>query len=198
MENKKKSLILDLDGTLIQSPRACLELYQKDKQIKIDFKEEELQWNFQPYVPKEDLKQVLSYFSDQRMYDIVEPVKDCIEVLKRLQKRYELAICTKSHRDALSFKANYIYNYFRFVDKVRYLGQDDFDKSDIGKDNSIIIDDRVECLTGENRSIRILFGNYAYNQYENLTLEEKDIANTYTILRMDNWLDIEKYLMCMN
>jgi 5'(3')-deoxyribonucleotidase len=101
-----------MDGVLIQSAKACMELYQKDKGIHIDWDIKELQWNFKPYVSDEDFKTVISYFNDQRMYDVAEPLEDSVEVLKRLSKYYELVVVTKAHRYSLSYKANWLYNHF--------------------------------------------------------------------------------------
>lgn len=194
----KPRLLIDMDNTIISSGKACVELYKRDKGIYIDFNMKYLQWNFKPYVPDEDFKMVISYFNDQRMYDIAEPLEDSVEVLKRLSEYYELVVVTKAHRYALPYKANWLYNYFSFVDRVIYLDQKDFDKSLIAGD--YIIDDKVQPICGGNRKARILFGEYYYNQYENITKEEKDmwleeIRKGNSIVKIDNWLDVEKYLM---
>jgi 5'(3')-deoxyribonucleotidase len=194
----KKKLLIDMDGVLIQSAKACMELYQRDKGIYIDWNIRELQWDFKPYVPDEDFKTVISYFNDQRMYDIAEPLKDSVEALKRLSEYYELVVVTKAHRYALPYKANWLYNYFSFVDRVIYLDQKDFDKSLIAGD--YIIDDKIQPLCGGNRETAILFGNYYYNNFDNITdfeqeLIDKELMSGNPITKIYNWLDIEEYLM---
>lgn len=198
----KNRILIDMDGVLIQSSKACMELYQKDKGIKIDWNVEDLQWNFQPYIPEEDVKQVLSYFSDQRMYDIAEPTVGSIESLRRLSKEFEIVIVTKSHRHALNYKSNWLYNnFYGIVDRIVYLNQDDFDKSFI--EGFCIIDDKIQPLCEGDRHFRMLFGNYYYNQIENLTIEElkmlyDGMEKDNYIYRYNNWRDIENYLMNMN
>ena len=116
---------------------------------------------------------------------------NCVDVIKRLNQVYEVNIVTsyiwkENVIDAatnLKNKFEYLKHWFPFVDPNRFIFITDKTKImyDVG------IDDRVSNL--KNCTKKLLFTEF---RNKKLTTEELKKDN---IIRVDNWLDVEKYLL---
>ncbi len=123
--------------------------------------------------------------------NFIEPLPYCIEVLKELQKYYQLFIVTsyiwkKDIIDAssnLKNKYEYLKFFFPFIDPNNYIFITD--KSKIRFD--IGIDDRPKNLI--NCDKKILFTEFRNEKIS----DEKLIAND--IIRADDWQDVKKLLL---
>jgi len=186
-------IILDFDNTIVNSAETIIRLYQK-KVFKYEpIHREKIKWDFSPYIPKMHLPWALNMFQEQEFYDNLDFMDNAKEVLERLSKKHELVICTKKHPDGVSMNDQWIRNNLPFIDSVVYLRQDSFDKSLVGG-NSIILDDKIECLIEGNRKFRLLFGDYGYQDeyYNNEDIKRHE--NYHKIIRIRDWLDFEKFI----
>lgn len=120
----------------------------------------------------------------------IEPLPNCVDVIKKLNERYDVYIVTKyiwneNVIDAatnLKNKFEYLHYWLPFVDENKFIFMSDKTKIhyDIG------IDDRINNLHSCN--IKLLFTEF---RNKNITDEE---LRTKGIKRVNNWLDVEKVI----
>ena len=120
----------------------------------------------------------------------IEPLPNCVDVIKKLNERYDIYIVTKyiwneNVIDAatnLKNKFEYLHYWLPFVDENKFIFMSDKTKIhyDIG------IDDRINNLHSCN--IKLLFTEF---RNKNITDEE---LRTKGIKRVNNWLDVEKVI----
>lgn len=184
-------ILIDFDNCISNSAETVVNLYKKEyKKKDITYNSKEIEWDFTPYILKEHLSWALRRFTSQEFYDNLELMPNCKEVLERLSKEHELIIVTKKHPDGVSMNDQWIRNNLPFIERVVYLRQDSFDKSLIQGD--IIIDDKIECMLGDqDRKFGLLFGDYTYNYTRNIKMN-------YLIRRTKDWIDVEKFINCLN
>lgn len=183
-------ILIDFDCTIADSLSAIVQAINKEFgiDIKVDYS---CQWDFQGCIPSKYRDRALQLFNEQIFYDNLEFINNAKDVMERLNEKHEIIIVTKHDAGGIPLKDKWIKKNLPFVHRVVYLNQNSYDKSMINGD--IIIDDKVECLLGgnlEDRKVRILFGDYGWNQ---------KIINTQglPILRFDDWLAIEKLIDLM-
>lgn len=175
---KKKTILLDMDNTLTNSAETIIKLFYKKVGRYIPIKQNEIMWDFKPYIIGEDAyKWALSMFSNQEFYDNLELYPNCYKTLKKLSEKYELVICTKKEPSAVAMCDKWLREKLPFIDRIVYLSQHDFDKSCIMADYRI--DDKWECLNNEYDDVKILFGNFGYQK------EHED--ESYVCVKLADW-----------
>lgn len=190
----KRQLIIDADNTLVNSSETIIDIFRRSNKNIPKFDSKILNWDFSPYLNTPQMQKLaVTKFETQDFYDNLSLFPNALVVLERLKENFEIIICTKPMRNSIEMKEQFIKNYIPH-DRIVFLMQDDFDKSFIGKKDSIIIDDKIECLMGGDRTLRILYGEYGY-QDEELEREgikgHKDLSE---VVQIANWLDLEKLL----
>lgn len=123
--------------------------------------------------------------------DYIEPLPNCVEVIKKLNEKYDVYIVTsyiwkEDVIDAatnLKNKFDYLHYWFPFIDINNFIFM--MDKTQIKYD--IGIDDRVSNL--ESCDKKLLFIEF---RNEKLTCEELENKGT---IRVDNWLDVKRELL---
>lgn len=129
------------------------------------------------------------YKNDNGKY--LKPLPDCVEVIKKLNEKYNVYIVTayiwkEDVIDAatnLKNKFEYLNYWFPFIDVNNFIFMTDKTKIkyDIG------IDDRVSNL--ENCDKKLLF-----TEFRNKNLTDEELKNK-EIVRVNNWLDVKKELL---
>lgn len=142
---------------------------------------------------EEEFKKIYKY---KNLYkndneDYIEPLPNCVEVIKELNEQYNVYIVTtyiwkEDVIDAatnLKNKFEYLHHWFPFMDTNNFIFMTDKTKIkyDIG------IDDRVSNL--ENCGKKLLF-----TEFRNKKLTDKELENK-GIVRVNNWLDVKKELL---
>ncbi|XZN14399.1 5' nucleotidase, NT5C type (plasmid) [Clostridium perfringens] len=170
-------IVIDLDNTIINSSRMVYELYAKDNKIDKLYSPDH-DWNFNGLIEKDELGNLLKYFSDVRLYDNVIEMPNAIKVIQELSKNNEIVVATKHHKDGIPITDKWIRYTFKNIE-VCYLNS--FDKSKFSGD--IFIDDRIDCLRSvkENFQQLICFGNFEWNK-------------EWKGERINDWNSIYKYI----
>lgn len=129
------------------------------------------------------------YKNDDNSY--VEPLPDCIETIRKLNEYYDIYIATAYiwNEDVIDASTNlknkydYLKYFFPFVDhnKFIFIADKTKIKFDIG------IDDRPKFLS--NCDKKLLFTEFRNEKISKQELEKDNI------IRVNNWLDIEKLLV---
>jgi len=130
-------------------------------------------------------------FKDINLYENTYPLDNCYEVMKSLNEKYELYICTSYiWRDAedaggtnLRYKYEYLMETFPFIKPSQYI----FTTNKSIIDFDIRLDDSIHHLSGGE--IKLLYTAY-HNKNISDTLLQRD-----GIERADDWLDVKKLLL---
>lgn len=190
----KKKILVDFDSTSANSPKAIFEIYKEEtKDITATYHTNYL-WNFQGLLPSEYTDRAIELFGEDKFFDRLELMPNAYEVLKELNEVYDVAICSVHNIKTAHKKESFIRNNLPFIKKIEFIDYDGkFDKS--AQKGDIIIDDKVSCLKGD-RELKILFGNYGYNQLVNVKGDEKNILlYDHNIIRADNWDKVKSLLL---
>lgn len=145
----------------------------------------------QDLVPKEKKEEFTKYFVTKNTYEYSDVFPNCIDVIKKLNEKHDVYICsTYVFRDDLDYSGKalkYKYDFLReklpFMDPNRFMFLSDKELLDC----DIKIDDKINNLT--NAKMKLL-----YTAYHNKNISDKEL-NEKNIIRVDNWLDIEKILL---
>lgn len=191
----KKTIIIDVDSTLGNSTETIFNICKEEMNLKGEYHLNYL-WNFKGLLPSECVGRAVELFGEKKFFDRLQPFPDAYRVVKKLNSKYDIKICSIHKADTAHRKVRWIREQFPFIEEKNIIiipYEQGFDKSKVEGD--IIIDDKFSCIQGD-RKLKILFGNYGYNQYENLTKEEKIIYSiSNNILRAENWKVVESILL---
>jgi 5'(3')-deoxyribonucleotidase len=182
----KISLFVDFDGTLVNSIKKVVELYDQDYSSHDNYKNVHWtsidSWDFKELklLNKEDVD---NYFCDIRFFQNLEYMDSAYEVINRLKDCFDIYIVSMGLTVNLALKNTWLKKNLPFVKFIGCNFNDVKDKSHIDMINGILIDDVAENLDSSNCFEKIVFGDtYPWNA-----------DSKYT--RMYNWTDLEKYLM---
>lgn len=186
----KKNIMIDMDEVIVIGNFSN---YLIEFLGEIDFSK--LKSNLRQDLIKgreEEFKKIYKY---KNLYkngeEFIKPLPNCIEVIKELNKKYDIYIATAyiwkgdviDSATNLKNKFEYLNHWFPFIDTNKFIFMSDKTKIkyDIG------IDDRVEYL--KNCEKKLLFTEFRNKNITDKELEEKKI------IRVNNWLDIKKELL---
>ncbi len=121
----------------------------------------------------------------------IEPLPNCVEVIKKLKDFYDINIVTsyvwkEDVIDAsynLKYKHEYLKHFFPFINENNFIYISD--KSKISFD--IGIDDRPKNLVSCNKKI-------LFTEFRNEKIPKEDLEKD-NIIRANNWLEIENILI---
>ena len=193
----KRDLIIDFDGTIADSGKRIYNLFNERHSLDgIPFKREDLKWSFYPYITeKEDFKECISYFSDPKMYELLDWIDEYAkEAIAELSKTYNIIICSKREKGAYEPLLEWLERNMPCEYQTCFLST--FDKGIIGRKDSVIIDDKPSCLLGnKDRYKKILFGNYGYQQDEILEMDYTKVQDlNENLVKCNTWKDVLKEL----
>lgn len=189
----KKKLLVDFDSTTANSTETIFNIWKEESGSKAQYHNDYL-WNFKGLLPEDYLEQALALFGNQKLYDRLQLMPNAYDVLKKLSEVYQLAICSVHDINTVHLKDAYIQEHLPFIKERIYLPYNEKPSKEKIKGH-IIIDDNINNLRG-NREKKILFGNYAYNQIQNVGKDEKKILlYDHKIERADNWKVVESILL---
>ena len=187
----KKSIMIDMDEVIVVGRFSNFlvdflgkvdfnQLHSQNRQDLIKGKEEEF---------KKIYKYKNLYKDDNGNY--IEPVPNCVEVIKELNEKYDTYIATTyiwkedviDSATNLKNKFEYLHYWLPFVDTNNFIFMTDKTKIryDIG------IDDRVSNL--KNCDKKLLFTEFRNEKLTDKELEEK------RVIRVNDWLDVKKELL---
>jgi 5'(3')-deoxyribonucleotidase len=183
----KRNLFLDMDGTLINSIKRVVELFDEDYlehkgYYKVHWTDIN-SWDFKELLLL-DKKQVNDYFCDPRFFDHrLEYMDNAYEVINRLKNYFYIHLVSMGLKENLSLKQTWIQENLPFSNFIGCDFNNVNDKSHIDMSEGIIIDDVAKNLDSSSAEEKIVFGDiYPWN-----------FESKYT--RMYNCTDLEKYLM---
>ena len=181
-----QKLMLDMDDVIVSGGF----LYLINEYLGTHYTEEDFK-NFymQDIVPnKEDF---FKFFLSRNMYDHCELNPNAYEVIKELNKQYQLCVGTSYLFPEIPKESGIVlvqkYNYL--LEKLLFLTPKNFvflvDKSFIYCENRV--DDRLDNLSGANRKI-------LYTAYHNKDISSHELYEQ-NVERADGWLDVKKLLL---
>ena len=184
----KKTIMIDMDEVIVVGNFSN---YLIEFLGKVDFDKPHSQ--YRQDLIKGKFKTIYKY---KNLYknnngDYIEPLPNCIEVIKELNEKYDVYIATtyiwkEDVIDAatnLKNKFEYLHYWLPFIDTNNFIFMTDKTKIkyDIG------IDDRVSNL--ENCDKKLLFTEFRNKKLTDNELKAKGIV------RVNNWLDVKEELI---
>lgn len=132
-----------------------------------------------------------SKFKDMNMYEDAVLLPDCYDVLKKLNEKYDIYICTdyiwpeivEYAGNNLRNKYNFLYEKLDFINPRNYIFA--CDKYIVKCD--IKIDDKINNIDGDN--MKLLF-----TAWHNESISESELAKQ-NIIRVNNWKEIGELLL---
>lgn len=182
----KKTIVIDMDDVITtQTLTRIINEY-----LGTNYKDEDFtEFYKQDVVPNKE--EFFKYFLTKNEYDYATISPNAIEVIKELNKKYEVFIGTSfifkeivnESGILVKNKYDFLIKNFPFLSPMNFVfvGNKSILKSDVK------IDDKIENLV--NGDIKILF-----TAYHNKNISDEELKNK-GIIRAKNWLDIKKILL---
>lgn len=185
-----KKIMIDMDDVICTG--GYLNLI--NKYLKTDYKIEDFKDYFleEILISKEEKEKYFDYFFNQNVYKHSYLIENAKEVLMKLNKEYDLYICTAYfHPDRIEKSGLHCMNKYEWlVNNLPFIDASHFvfinDKTMFKCD--IKIDDRINNLEGD-APLKLLFDAWHNRDISDEDLKEKGI------IRVKNWLEIEKILL---
>ena len=186
----KKSIMIDMDEVIVVGNFSN---YLIEFLGEVDFEKLDSQYR-QDLIKgrEEEFRKIYKY---QNLYknnkDYIEPLPNCVKVIKELNEKYDVYIVTtyiwkQDVIDAatnLKNKFEYLHYWFPFINTNNFIFMTDKTKIkyDIG------IDDRISNLESCNKKL-------LFTEFRNKKLTKEELENK-GVIRVNNWLDVRKELL---
>ena len=179
---KDKTIIIDLDSTLINTSLMIVNLHNKLNPSNQLVYTENHSWSFSPIVnTKEELSNLFKLFDHEDFYKDVIVFPNAIEIINELAENNRVIICSKHMETRKPITTKWINKVMPKVEIVFVYNFED--KGKLFKHCDYCIDDRIDTLDSfSEETTCILFGFYDWN---------KD-GNYY--IRKTNWNDIRNHI----
>lgn len=179
-------IVIDLDGTVLQTIRVITNLYNEDFQYYSKFKpidwEDVKTWDFQELELAKS-EYVNLYFNQPRFFKKVQMMEHAKEVIDMLSEKYEIVFCSMCYSPNGRGKEKWIKKHFPYAKFINVNIKTYRDKSHIDLSNSVFLDDSARNLETSNAPIKVCFGSlYPWNE-------------TWNGDKCDNWLDVYNYIL---
>lgn len=186
--NQKQNLFIDYDGTIVNTIKAIVSMYDEDFKYYSNYKKvnwEEIEtWNFSELAAATP-EYINTYFNQQRFFDRVEFMPDAENILRKLSKKYNIIIVSHGFPPNLKAKEIWVKEHMSYAKFIGVNMKKYNDKSNVDMKNGVFIDDRQDNLETSNAKIKICFGKlYFWNS--KIT---PDIFNCFT------WKEVEELLL---
>ncbi len=188
---ERKNIMIDMDEVIV---KGRFTEFLDEFLGGVDF--EELNGFFRQDLIKgreEEFKKIYAFKNLYKKEDgsFVNPLSNCVEVVKRLNQDYDIYIVTsyiwkENVIDAahnLKYKYEYLRHFFSFLDCNNFIFISD--KSKIKFD--IGIDDRPKNLISCKKKL-------LFTEFRNKKISREDLEKD-NIIRVNNWLEIQEILM---
>lgn len=185
-----RKIMIDMDDVICTG--GYLELLNKylNTNYKIDdFKEYFLE---EFLIPKEEKNKYFDFFFKENVYNYSYLLDNAVNVIEKLNQKYDVYIATAYYHKDRAFKSGIhcLNKYEWLIKNLPFMDASHFifinDKNLLKCD--IRIDDKLENL-GTDDEVKILFDAWHNRDYSDKELNKKGI------IRVKNWLDIEKILL---
>jgi 5'(3')-deoxyribonucleotidase len=161
---KDKTIIIDLDSTILDTSFTIVNLYNKlnpDNQLSYTHNHS---WGFEPIIKtKEELSNLFKLFDHEDFYKDVIVFPNAIKIINELAENNSVVICSKHSPSRIPITTKWIN---KVMPKVEIRFVDNFeDKGKLFDKVNYIIDDRVDTLDSfSEETTCILFGFYDWNK----------------------------------
>lgn len=185
--NNIKNLYIDFDGTLINSIKKVVSLYDKDYSVFKDYKKVRWidinSWGFNE-LKLANKDKINGYFCDTRFFDNdLEYMDNAFEIINKLKEYYEIYIVSMGLTINLALKNTWLRKNLPFVKFIGCNLNDFSNKSHLDLSDGILIDDVTENLESCNAKEKIVFGDiYPWN-------------SGWSGIRRFNWYEVYDFLM---
>lgn len=186
----KKKILLDIDDVICRPGYLIL----LNEFLNTDYKIEDFKTYYLDDVieGEEEKIRLNEFYLKHNLYDYATILPNAYEVIKELNEKYDIYICSacvsiylkeQSGRCYVD-KFNYLIENFPFLEPEKFI----FTNSKNIMKTDIQIDDRLSNLRNDI-PIKLLFTSY----------HNKDISDDYLkevgVIRVNNWLEVEKILL---
>lgn len=172
-----KTLLIDMDSVICDLMSEWHKRYNRDFNDNLTI--ERLQcWNSEKYVKPECGMKIYNYLKEPNLFLNLNPLPNAIEVLERLQTKYDILIVTSSVSTAFAEKEMWIEKHLPFIKK-----------------QNLIFAHRKNMIVGD-----LLFDDAPHNLREFSATGRLAVAMDYpynrdvNVPRVRNWLEFERYL----
>lgn len=194
-----RKLVLDFDGTIANTTKAMirsLNPYIKDVTQKVDENSPSYYWSFKDLFPETHLRYIDILFNSELLFSNMELYSNVYNVLEDLHnKGVQIYICTIGSYKNIKLKLDYLHEHLPFVDVIP-IAQNNIvmNKAIINMENSVFVDDNVDCLNSSNADSKILY------RHDGFITEKNKIWNGYvaTDWRDEDFIDLLYKLLEVN
>ena len=194
-----KKLILDFDNTICNTTKAMIRSmnpYIKDSYKKVDENSPSYYWSFKDLFPETHLRYIDILFNSELLFSNMELYSNVYNVLEDLHnKGVQIYICTIGSYKNIKLKLDYLHEQLPFVDVIP-IAQNNIvmNKAIINMQNSVFVDDNVDCLNSSNADSKILY------RHDGFITEKNKIWNGYvaTDWRDEDFIDLLYKLLEVN
>jgi len=146
-------VLIDFDGVIVNTVKMFVELNNELNGLNENYLDVD-SWNFRPICNNLKTKaDVDELFKHKKLYENPEFFPNAIEVINKLNEKYEIAICTMGSKENIINKMNLFIKYFPNI-KIITLSDEIKSKNILNSD--ILLDDHVKNLKGF-KGVPILF-----------------------------------------
>lgn len=159
-----KNLIIDFDETIVNTNEAVLQLYREmtgDYSTDLSLIHS---WWYDSVVPLWNRQQQDDMFRNPRLFELMTPKENAIEILQKLTNEgRKITICTVHQPEGIPYKAKWIKEHLPFIHNTIYIDSGGkMDKSLITGD--LILDDNLNNLESSRCRHKLCFGTTGYNK----------------------------------
>lgn len=183
--SNKKNIFIDYDGTIVNTIKATVSLYNEDFKyykdyIPVDWSDINT-WDFLECncVSKEYIN---TYFNQPRFFERLEYMDWAEKILDKLKDEYEITIVSSGYSPNLKAKEIWINEHLPYCKFIGVNMKEYNDKSHVDMSDSIFIDDSAHNLVTSNAGVKICFGDvYPWNE-------------NWDGIRCANWHELDNFL----
>lgn len=160
-----RPIIIDYDGTLVNSQKAVCEVYNRMFKDHPDFTPADWTkiktWSFRDQCTLlNDEFTVTDIFGMKEFFNVVEFYDGAKEILEKLSKETEVYICTAGTPSNISHKVLWIEKHLPFAHIIPVIinGSNGVGKKIVNMEGAIFIDDHEYNLIESNADVKLVFG----------------------------------------
>ena len=150
-------ILIDFDGVVYNTVRAFVELNNELNGLNEDYRDT-VSWNFAPNCKNlKTSEEVEELFRYKKLYEKEYFYPNALEVINRLNKNYDLAICTMGDNINIINKLNLIEKYLPKINVIPVVNNNGNLNTKNNIKSTIKLDDHIKNLVSTNGEFSILF-----------------------------------------